>query len=303
MASTSGGVGTITSGGSPAPEDGVVDIDPWVLIGALVAGLVAGVLAGMFGVGGAVVTTPAIRALGVAPILAVGSTIPAILPAALSGSYQFHRKGLVDRRVAFTCGGAGAVAAIAGSWTSDQVDARWLMVMTAPLLAWTGINSIRLGRAVDDVSEAVEPPAGVERADGDEPATGAAGTEVATAALVAVGVAAGFVAGLLGVGGGIVMMPLFTSVLRLPVKVAVASSLVAVALFSVPALVTHTVLGHVDWPVASALVVGAMPGATVGSRFAIAASDARLRVAIGWFFCFAAFSYGGAELVGIIAAG
>jgi uncharacterized membrane protein YfcA len=45
-----------------------------------VIGFGTGVLSGMFGIGGAVVSTPAIRALGASPLAAVGSTIPSILP-------------------------------------------------------------------------------------------------------------------------------------------------------------------------------------------------------------------------------
>ena len=54
--------------------------------------------------------------------------------------------------------------------------------------------------------------------------------------------------------------------LKLPMKLAVGSSLVAVAIFSVPALVTHALLGHIDWRFALPLVVGVVPGAQVGAR-------------------------------------
>ena len=51
----------------------------------MLVGVLTGILSGMFGVGGAVVSTPAVRALGATPLEAVGSTLPSILPSSISG--------------------------------------------------------------------------------------------------------------------------------------------------------------------------------------------------------------------------
>jgi uncharacterized membrane protein YfcA len=115
--------------------------------------------------------------------------------------------------------------------------------------------------------------------------------------LAAIGAGAGVLAGLLGLGGGIVMMPAFTQVLKIPMKVAVASSLVAVAIFSVPALVTHTLLGHVNWTYALLLTAGAVPGAQLGSKITMGATDRHLRIGFGAFVVVLAVVYGTAEIL------
>src|SRR3954453_9659493 len=97
-------------------------------------GFVSGVMSGMFGVGGAVVTTPGLRFLGATPIEAVGSTLPAILPGALSGAWHYRKAGLIEWPVALTSGGVGAVFAVAGAELSDHVNAHYLMLLTAALL-------------------------------------------------------------------------------------------------------------------------------------------------------------------------
>lgn len=61
-----------------------------------IAGLATGVMSGTFGVGGAVISTPAIRALGCSAALAVGTTLPSILPGAITGSWR-HRHGELIR--------------------------------------------------------------------------------------------------------------------------------------------------------------------------------------------------------------
>ena len=117
--------------------------------------------------------------------------------------------------------------------------------------------------------------------------------------LVVMGGLAGVMAGLLGIGGGAIMMPLFTSVLRFPVKVAVGSSLVAVAIFSIPAMISHAWLGHINWAFALLLVAGTVPGARVGFMIALGTADRRMRILLGAFFCVIAFVYGGRELFDI----
>ncbi len=104
-------------------------------------------------------------------------------------------------------------------------------------------------------------------------------------------------AGLLGVGGGVVMVPVFTRLLRIPVKEAIASSLVAVAIFSIPALVTHAVLGHINWAFAIPLTIGVVPGAQIGSRITVGASDKTVRTMAGVFFVVLAIVYGTSEIL------
>ena len=232
----------------------------WSSLLALIAGFLSGILSALLGIGGAVVSTPAIRAIGASPELALGSTVPAIIPAAITGSIRYHRQGLVDWTVGLWCGGAGACSALLGAWTSTQVDAHWLMVATACLMLYSAWSVVR--------SPAVLAPAGPD----DPPAR-----RVQLPWLIGIGLVAGFLAGLLGIGGGLVMVPAFTLLLGMRIKEIVASSLVAVAMMSVSSLIGHIVAGHVDWAYALPLMVGVVPGAQVGSRFAVAASDSTMK--------------------------
>jgi uncharacterized protein len=292
----------------------------WTVAATLVLGFLSGVLAGMFGIGGAVITTPSIRALGATPIHAVGSTVPAILPGSISGAYRYAKSGLVDWRVGLTCGFAGAIFAVAGAAATRLVDAHYLMVLTAGLLGFSGVSIFRsASRSATvslppagpegDVAETIGVPGGdgggandaLDGRDGTEGTGGADGEdevtpELSIGLLAAVGAGAGALAGLLGVGGGIVMMPAFTGLLKLPIRLAVGSSLVAVAIFSVPALVTHTLLGNIDWHYALPLVVGVVPGAQIGARVTLGTSDVVIRRMFGAFLLVVSVVYAVSEI-------
>ena len=269
--------------------------DWWVYLLTFLVGVGVGVLSALLGVGGAVVTTPAIRVLGATPILAVGSTVPAILPAAISGTWRYAKAGLVDWRAALGLGISGAVFAIGGAMTSSLIDGRILMLLTAFLMFWSGISVVRGGRGSADPSPASEAsPDSALPAPEASPA--AAPVPKHSLPLIgSLGAASGFVAGLLGVGGGIIMVPVLTGPLKIPMKSAVASSLVAVAIFSIPALITHIILGHVDWAFALPLMLGVVPGAQIGARITIGSSDRSIRLLFGALIIVLALVYGTSE--------
>ncbi len=211
---------------------------------------------------------------------------------------------MVDWRVGLTCGGCGAVFAVAGAAATSVVNAHDLMILTAVLLALTGVSQIRgaarssapvvvaSGSAEGAATAEPDAPLEVERAE----ATEAAFPVPSIGLLALVGAGAGALAGLLGVGGGIVMMPAFTGLLKLPMRLAVGSSLVAVAIFSVPALITHTLLGNIDWRFALPLVVGVVPGAQVGARLTLGASDALIRRLFGALLLIVSVVYAVSEI-------
>lgn len=282
-----------------------------VLVAAVVVGFGSGVLSGMLGIGGAVVSTPAVRVLGATPLEAVGTTVPAILPGAVVGVWRYHRAGLVDWRIGLWCGASGSVTAVVGAVVADGIaEPGLLMVATAVLMGVSGWSVARSGRRMQSAPPVAGVPADVPvgtPADtlagvpADDPADeSAVGNSAAPwPALLALGVVAGFVAGVLGVGGGIILLPAFTSLLGMPVRKAVPASLVAVAIFSVPALVTHAVNGNIDWLLAVPLMVGVVPGATLGSRLTVGASERTVRLVFGVVIGVLAVVYGVSEVVGL----
>ena len=256
-------------------------MDSTLLHGVLtvVAGIFTGMLSAAFGVGGAVISTPAIRALGVSAAFAIGTTLPSILPSAATGTRRYLREGIIRWHVVAWAAPAGIAAAVGGSLLSKEIpgEGHWLMLLTAVLLAFTAWRMAR--------PEQLRPPAGPEH---DRPSV-----------LIGVGAAAGLLSGLLGVGGGVVMVPGFTELARIPLKPAIATSLVCVGLFAVPGTITHAALGDVDWRTAALLSVGVVPGARLGAHLSLKATDRRLRLAVAAFLGLTALVYAGGELVAL----
>jgi uncharacterized membrane protein YfcA len=85
-------------------------------------------------------------------------------------------------------------------------------------------------------------------------------------AIGAVGIAAGFLAGLFGVGGGLLIVPGLVLATGMGQRLAHGTSLAAVVPISIASVVTYAAHGNVDWLAALWLSVGAVAGAVVGTR-------------------------------------
>jgi uncharacterized membrane protein YfcA len=321
----------------------------------LLLGFATGVLSALFGIGGAIVSNPGLRALGADPLVAVGTTLPSILPGAISGTLRYRREGLIDWRLVTPAAAAGLLAVVGGSLLSHAVpgEGHLLLLLIAVLLAFTawrtavtpptptdgpddggsgggaeGRSGGRVGRpgGVDnpehpnsgsatlplrgtsqrevgfsraDHSGAGEPglagtgepgPAGTG---GGGPARGDGGGSAGRVRWRAagIGVVAGLLSGLLGIGGGVIMVPAFTELLSLSLKSAIATSLVCVGIFGVPATITHAFLGDIDWRLATLLTIGVIPGARVGASLTIRTAERRLRLAVGVFLALVSLVY------------
>jgi uncharacterized membrane protein YfcA len=251
------------------------------LLGIL-SGFVAGVMGGAFGVGGAIITTPAVQVvLGAPPIVAVGTPLPVIFPTTLSGMQAYRRAGQIDYRAVRWAAPPGAAGAAVGAYVTKFVDARILLLVTAVLIAW---QAIRVGWG----SSAAEVPGEPVRPSG--------------AAFAAMGLAAGFFSGLLGIGGGVVMVPVMVGVLRMPLKRALGTSLVIIAFMVIPGTAVHAWLGHIDWSIFVWLTIGVIPGAAIGSAWTIRARERTLRLTVAVFLLIVAVAYAALEIHDLVAA-
>jgi len=249
-----------------------------IVVGILV-GFVAGIGSGLFGVGGGVVTTPAVNILlGGSAIEAVASPLPVIFPTSLVGAWTYYRAGEVSLRAAGWASLAGAPGAAIGAYLTQYVNAHLLLFITSILIGVTAYQVVR-GRQPRVPWEMGRTPR----------------WKYAT-----IGLTAGVVSGLLGVGGGIIMVPAFTVLIGMPLKRALGTSLVTIAALVVPGTLVHWRLGHIDWGIFGVLAVGVIPGARLGAKIALGTSERKLRIVVGVFLLAVALLYGGRELAELL---
>lgn len=271
---------------------GGVGVGPLRDLLTVLLGLGAGTLSGLFGVGGGVLSQPGMRFLGIEPLIVIGSALPVIIPGALSGTRRYADEELVRWSAVGATVPAGLAFAVFGSIAGQHVpgDGHLLQIATSLLL---GLSAYRM-RKVRSPLPPDEPLAETDLPEvpDDVPTGGAPPThrELLTR-YAGIGALSGGLSGLLGIGGGVVMVPAFVQAARMEVKAAIATSLVCVGAFAVPGTITHAAQGHVDWRVVAALVAGAIPGARIGAALTIRVDDRKLRSTVAVFLACTAVLY------------
>lgn len=227
------------------------------------AGVAVGGLMGLFGVGGSSVATPLLSLLGVPPFLAVASPLPATIPGAMLAAVPYVRSGDARPKAAAWSLLGAVPATIVGALLSRAVGGSALIVASGVVLVVVGIRVL----------------APIPQSSRD------AGTRRRQNRLLLAAAAAGvgFFTGMLANGGGFLLMPLYLLMFGLAMRQAVGTSLLVVAALSVPTLVAHWALGHVDWAVTAWFAAGVLPGSVAGARLAARLRGGAQRKAFGGF--------------------
>lgn len=161
------------------------------LVLAASVGLGAGVLSGLFGVGGGIILVPALVAiLGMDQRHAAATSLMAIIPTSIAGAATYSLRGDVSV--------AGAAIIVIGSLLGTQIGSRVLAVLPARALPWVFVAFAACVLAMERLHEPMR-----DAALSIDPARDPA----AVASLAGIGLVAGLLAGLVGVGGGVVVVP------------------------------------------------------------------------------------------------
>jgi uncharacterized protein len=218
----------------------------WVLL--LILGTLTGTLSGLLGIGGGLLMVPALTILGVPLVQATATSLVGVFLSAFSGSVQNLRTGDLNWRVSLVLAAFGIFTAQAGAWLGDRIPDHWLSLAFAGLLLLT-IYLMNLRQSL----KTRPTPANVYPTPRFAPTAG-------------IGLLAGLLSGLLGVGGGLVMVPLQMLFLSEPIKSAIRTSLGAIVAIAISALAQHAWNGNVLWIPGLCLGVGGIVGAQLGSR-------------------------------------
>lgn len=216
-----------------------------LMVAAPVAfGIVIGVLLGLVGGGGSILTVPIlVYVLGLSPHEATSTSLVIVGATAAAGLAPHIQADRVRWRTAMLFGAAGILGAFGGAWANGQVSGPVilllfgvLMLVVAARMVWGGLPA---GETAPEPRPWVIPVAGLT---------------------------VGLLTGFFGVGGGFVIVPALVLWLGLPMRVAVGTSLVIIAINSVAGAVAHRDDGAFNWMVALLFIAGGLVGGQIGAR-------------------------------------
>jgi uncharacterized membrane protein YfcA len=245
-------------------------------------GIFVGMMMALTGAGGGILSVPLLvfgLNLSVATAGPIG--LLAIAVAGSLGAINGLRTKLLRYRAALVMAGLGIVLAPMGIYLAQRIPNQPLLIAFASLLI---IVSVRmLIQAQHEITgytpkERPAPPCKLDQSIGR-----LIWSVPCARALMGSGAIAGFLSGLLGVGGGFIIVPALKKFTDLPIQSIVATSLGVLALISITGVTSAAVAGHLNWIIALPFAAGAIAGMLLGSIIAKQISGPRIQQAFAIF--------------------
>lgn len=200
----------------------------------------------MVGLGGGLIFSPLFVLLGFAKSQAASASLFLNLVAAASAAYTYSRKKMVDFSLAIPLILSSSLAAPAGSYLNVRIDLGPFLIAMAAVLALAGVRML------------MSPPA-------ETGSTNISPTKKIIGG-TCIGACIGLIGGLLGIGGGVFVVPLLIYVLKTPTKIAAASSTFIVCFSSLTGFLGYASMAEINWTFILPAAVASFAGGKAGAR-------------------------------------
>jgi uncharacterized membrane protein YfcA len=232
----------------------------------LVTGAAAGLVGAMLGIGGGVFLVPLLTlAFGVPIRAAVAASLISVIATATASSTVNLDRGLVNMRLAMALEVATSVGGLGGGLAASLLSAQQLFLLFGVTLAAMGVlMMMRSGRRNIIADTSVD----TGRLGGRLQEGGTTYVYRVRRMPLAVGasLAAGAVSGLLGLGGGIIKVPVLNTFCGVPIRVAAATSAFMIGVTAAASVFVYYARGDVVLTMTAAVALGALPGSVAGAR-------------------------------------
>jgi uncharacterized membrane protein YfcA len=203
----------------------------------------------MVGLGGGLIFSPLFLILGFAKSEAASASLFLNLVAAASAAYTYSRKKMVDFSLSIPLIISSGLAAPVGAFLNVRIEVKPFLIIFAIVLALAGVRML--------MSPAAEVEADVM------------GSSKKIIGGIVIGACIGVMGGLLGIGGGVFIVPLLIYVMKTPTKMAAASSTFIVCFSSLTGFLGYVSIEKINWmfilPAAFASFAGGQAGARIMS--------------------------------------
>jgi uncharacterized protein len=278
-----------------------------VIVGVLMlaGGVAAGVFGSLLGLGGGILIVPLLTiGFGLDLREAVGVSLVCVIMTSSAAAGVYLERHVANLRLGMTLELFTAIGALVGGSIAFLLDERLLSVLFAGLLAYVALSMARADRTAArarEVQTRVEDETGLAAAadTGLLPRQASGRRETILAELsgadyevrnlgrgIVGSTGAGVTSALLGIGGGIIKVPLMHLTMGVPLRVATATSNLMIGITAAASAVIYLLRGEIDPYVAGPTAIGVFLGATVGSRIAPRIDVRWLRltfiVVLGW---------------------
>jgi uncharacterized membrane protein YfcA len=236
----------------------------------LLGGVGAGIFGSLLGLGGGILVVPLLTiAFGLPLREAVGVSLICVIVTSSASAGIYLERRVANLRLGMTLELFTAIGALAGGLVAFLISERILAGLFAALLVYVAVSMIRRSNAAPDPavdSVGTAPPAA--RRPLGLPLDGPGYTVHSLGPGVAGSLFAGVVSALLGIGGGLIKVPVMHLLMGVPLRVAAATSNLMIGVTASASAIIYLIRGGIDPFVAGPTAIGVFIGATLGARAA-----------------------------------
>ncbi len=222
-------------------------------------GICTGLLAGLFGLGGGILLVPALSLWGLPVVTAGATSLVGVFLTAVSGTIRYGWEGNLNWRNALQIAAFGIPTVQLGAWVARHIPEGWLAVSFS-LLLLAAIYLMGLRKTLID-KDAI-----ATLLDTETPEKLIKSPTFSRWEFAKIGGLGGAIAGLFGVGGGIVMVPLQVLLMGESISSAVPTTLAAVTAIAASGLAQYAWNGNVLWIPGLCIGCGGILGVQLGTR-------------------------------------
>lgn len=247
------------------------------LLLALAGGL-TGLVGAMLGLGGGVFLVPLLTlVLGVPIRAAVAASLISVIATASASSTVHLEKGLVNMRLGLALEVATTLGGLAGGLAASLLTTRQLFLLFGATLGVMGVvMALRSGRRNVIADLTVDPGRlGGRLLEGE---TSYVYRVRRLPVAYGSSLLAGAISGLLGLGGGIVKVPILNTFCGVPIRVASSTSAFMIGVTAAASAFVYYGRGDVNLPLTAAIALGALPGSLLGARLSHQVETRSLKV-------------------------
>jgi uncharacterized membrane protein YfcA len=245
--------------------------------GLILALAIVAAFASMLGIGGGVMYTPLQVIFGVDIHEAATSSLFLIMILSFSATRIYRRAGKVDWKMAMALEAFTVSGGFAGGYLSSFVPSQPLKILLIAVLILAGITMLKANQR--DHSHLVDHPAWYIWTRSRN------GQKYTINMLIAfpISLAAGVISGTIGIGGGILKIPMMAILLGVPIDIAIATSAFMVGITALGGFAGHLIAGHWDWKISLILTPAVFIGAWIGAHTMLKIDKRKLRITFGIF--------------------
>ncbi len=238
---------------------------------AIVLGIsyAAGLLGSLVGVGGGIIVVPALTLLmGVSIKKAIAASIISVIATSSGAAASYVSEGIANMRLGMVLEVGTVAGALCGAYLAEFVSGRWLFLTFSVVLAYTAWSMLRpRGHRIDPARDAMADRLGLHSSYFDRSLGREVSYRVSRTGLgLAVSYVAGVSSGLLGIGGGVLKIPVMNVAMGIPIKACTATSNFMIGVTAAASAAVYLMRGEVLPFVAAPVAVGVLLGARLGAR-------------------------------------